>query len=70
MSSPAISQSRAARLRPFGITRVTNVFALWSQRRALSRLDGHLLEDIGLDAKSAHAEASRPVWDVPASWRS
>lgn len=32
------------------------------QRRALSRLDGHLLEDIGVSVSVAHQEATKPVW--------
>ena len=32
------------------------------QRRALARLDDHLLRDIGLSADIAHAETKRPFW--------
>ena len=39
------------------------------QRTALARLDDALLADIGLSARAAMAEAHRPFWDVPASWR-
>lgn len=39
------------------------------QRTALARLDDALLADIGLSAQAAMAEANRPLWDVPASWR-
>ncbi len=31
-------------------------------RRALQRLEPHLLKDIGLDRLSAQAEASKPFW--------
>lgn len=31
-------------------------------RRDLSRLDAHMLRDIGLDARSAESEAARPFW--------
>lgn len=37
-------------------------------RLALAKLDGRLLDDVGLDADAARAEASRPLWDVPATW--
>lgn len=33
-----------------------------SQRRALSELDDHLLEDVGLTRLQALREASKPVW--------
>lgn len=38
-------------------------------RAALSRLDPHLLRDIGLTAQEAQEEAERPAWDVPDHWR-
>lgn len=44
--------------------------ALYRSRRALSSLDNDRLADLGLDAESARSEAKRPVWDVPAGWRS
>ena len=31
-------------------------------RKALARLDSHALRDVGLDALSAEAEATRPFW--------
>lgn len=50
------------------------VFALavtvlkWEQRqqtrRALSRLDAHLLADIGLNARAAQAEAKKTFWQI------
>jgi uncharacterized protein YjiS (DUF1127 family) len=40
------------------------------QRTALEGLDAHLLRDIGISAEEAAQEAARPVWDVPANWRS
>lgn len=43
--------------------------AVWRSRRALSRLDPHLLRDIGLRDFEAAQEADRPIWDVPAPWR-
>ena len=39
------------------------------QRQSLRGLDAMLLADIGLTAKAAEAEANRPFWDVPATWR-
>jgi len=40
------------------------------QRAALSKLDDAALADIGLTRSQADAEAKRPLWDVPANWRS
>lgn len=41
---------------------------LWRTRRALARLDAHLLKDIGKTAQQARHEADLTVWDVPANW--
>jgi uncharacterized protein YjiS (DUF1127 family) len=38
-------------------------------RRHLSRLDEHLLRDIGLTRQEAETEAFRAPWDVPPHWR-
>ena len=43
--------------------------AVRRQRIALSRLEPHILRDIGLSAKDAEREAKRPTWDVPEFWR-
>ena len=40
------------------------------QRAALGKLDDAALADIGLTRAQAVAEAKRPLWDVPANWRS
>ena len=39
------------------------------QRIALKSLDDTALDDLGLTRAEALAEANRPIWDVPASWR-
>ncbi|MGL4309943.1 MAG: DUF1127 domain-containing protein [Paracoccaceae bacterium] len=45
---------------------VAGVFGLlqgrMATRRALGRLDTHLLRDIGLDQLSARAESAKPFW--------
>jgi uncharacterized protein YjiS (DUF1127 family) len=43
--------------------------ALWRSRRALARLDHHLLQDIGVTADDARREAALTVWDVPETWK-
>lgn len=44
-------------------------FAAHRQRNALRGLDDSRLADIGVTARAAAAEANRPFWDVPNSWR-
>lgn len=39
------------------------------ERQALLAPDPALLCDIGLTREQALAEASRPIWDAPATWR-
>lgn len=62
LSRPTCRQ-RPARLSLLG------AFALWRSRRALANLDSSQLEDVGITATQAHAEAERPFWDAPASWK-
>lgn len=57
----------ARRLSPWRL--IAALVALRRQRRALGRLEDHLLADIGLTPDRARAEAARPVWDVPPTWR-
>ncbi|MEP1355263.1 MAG: DUF1127 domain-containing protein [Tateyamaria sp.] len=48
---------------------LTTLLSVWRSRRALAQLDANALADIGVSAKSAHKEAAKPIWDVPANWR-
>ena len=48
---------------------IAMAIAARKQRTALKNLDEAKLRDLGLTAAEAEAEASRPIWDVPASWR-
>ena len=48
---------------------LSQALAVWRSRRALARLDARALKDIGLSADRAAREASKPVWDVPSTWR-
>lgn len=50
------------------MARISNAMALHRSRARLASLDAHLLDDIGLDRRTAEAEANRPLWDAPASW--
>ncbi|HCW84740.1 MAG TPA: hypothetical protein DHC76_12125 [Rhodobacteraceae bacterium] len=38
-------------------------------RRALAKLDAHLLADIGITAKQAQEEAQLSTWNAPSFWR-
>lgn len=46
---------------------VRHLGAIQRQRQSLRELDRAALDDIGLTRSQADAEASRPVWDVPAN---
>lgn len=50
------------------VSRVFLFLSLWRERNALKDLDQHLLDDIGVSAAEARAEADRPVWDAPHRW--
>jgi uncharacterized protein YjiS (DUF1127 family) len=51
----ALSQQRAGRAR---------------SRKALLRLDDHLLADVGLTRHEAETEAAQSSWNAPLHWRS
>ncbi|MDK3018138.1 DUF1127 domain-containing protein [Pseudodonghicola flavimaris] len=61
--------SRSRRSRPALIARLAHMISVHRQRRALIKLDDRALEDIGISRSQARAEASRPFWDAPESWR-
>lgn len=57
---------RAARPRRGAVSVVARLFQTWrtrvKARRALARLDDHMLRDIGLDRLTANREVSRRFW--------
>ncbi len=55
--------------RPGLLTRLAAALAVARHRRRLKDLSDHILDDIGITRDAADREASRPVWDVPKSWR-
>ena len=61
-----LSASAKAPKRTFGLFALVD---LARERRQLAQMDAHLLEDLGIDQKTALTEARRPFWDVPAHWR-
>ena len=44
---------------------LVQAFATRHQRMRLDQLDDHLLNDIGIDRRTAYWEAHRPFWDRP-----
>jgi len=65
----------SAFFRPSSVTRprtrlsLLNLLALWRSRRALGALCENQLQDIGISRSQARAEAAKPIWDAPSSWR-
>ena len=51
------------------LRKVRHLNGIVQSRRALRRLDEHLLRDIGLTRHEAETEASRAPWDAPSHWR-
>ncbi|RID93265.1 DUF1127 domain-containing protein [Gemmobacter lutimaris] len=66
--SHSLARAVPAARRPL-LRRLFALAQLAHQRRALARLDNHLLRDIGLTRDMAEEEAQRAAWDVPAHWR-
>lgn len=50
-------------------TRIMAALDAHNSRVALRKLDPSALADIGLTQAQAHDEASRPIWDLPKSWK-
>ena len=62
-SATALPRSPFARLSMAGAWR--SLQTAWQRRQdraQLARLDAHILQDIGLDAEQALAEARKPFW--------
>ncbi len=53
----------------FSFARMLGWLDVGRQRRALLRLDDHLLRDINVPRHLAADEAGRPFWDVPETWK-
>jgi uncharacterized protein YjiS (DUF1127 family) len=51
------------------VRKIRRLGDLIRSRRALRRLDDHLLRDIGLTRHEAETEAARAPWDAPLHWR-
>ena len=65
------SHALPAPRRPRGLLqKIRQMLAIARQREDLSRLPDHILDDIGITAAQARAEAARAPWDVPSHWRS
>ncbi|SPF77305.1 hypothetical protein ALP8811_02330 [Aliiroseovarius pelagivivens] len=51
------------------LTWIVTAVEIRRERAALSQLDAHRLDDLGLTREQAQREASRPIWDVPSHWQ-
>ncbi len=51
------------------LQRIVLMNRVYRQRQALLSMEPTLLDDIGLNRDEARAEAARPIWDVPQTWR-
>lgn len=71
MSTPTTSlATRARQMRALSpLRRWIGLITLRRSRHRLGQLDDHLLRDIGISPDHARAEAARPLWDVPPTWR-
>lgn len=69
MSALSLTTSIALFPRKRNTVGLLGYLALWQQRRALAKMDDRQLDDIGVSRADALAEATRPLWDVPAHWR-
>ncbi len=58
---------QAKRRAPF-LSGLLTLLSIHRERKALSELDDHLLNDIGLTRNDAERETKRPVWDAPERW--
>jgi uncharacterized protein YjiS (DUF1127 family) len=65
----AIDRTYARPARTSVLKTLKAVYDTWQQRQALKSLDAAALEDIGVSARAAQSEASKPIWDVPQTWR-
>lgn len=51
------------------VAAMAQMIELAHQRRALAHLDASALNDMGISADAAQAEAQRPFWDAPDHWQ-
>ena len=63
---PAIARTDVRTQGAAWVARAWLVYAVWKERRALSRLDEAALKDIGLSRADVEREISRSVMDLPA----
>ncbi|GAA3853238.1 DUF1127 domain-containing protein [Celeribacter arenosi] len=68
MQALSLSTAAGARRAPSIVSRVVTALKLARTRQSLSKLDDHMLADIGLTREEARRESERPLWDAPRSW--
>lgn len=61
--------SFAMRLPVMLLSALSSVMSTRRTRAHLAHLDAAALCDIGITSDQARTEATRPFWDVPATWR-
>ena len=66
MSAPIVLKFASARPAGGILVVAMRQVGIWrdrrATRRALARLDGHMLRDIGLDGHTVSSEAVKPFW--------
>ena len=51
------------------LSHIWHAHRIWQERQSLTNMGPSLLDDIGINRAEAMAEAARPIWDVPQTWR-
>lgn len=69
MTAVTCTNAPAAKRSFSPLTWLASVFQTRRERVALSHLDQHMLNDLGLTRDQAQREVDRPIWDVPSHWR-
>lgn len=64
-SVPAITRSAARAAEASLFDRLWLALAVWQERRALARLDGRALHDLGLSRADVEHEVMRSPFDLP-----
>ncbi|WP_293576964.1 DUF1127 domain-containing protein [Phaeobacter sp.] len=64
MDTPYLTSYRHSRT---WLGTLLHCMTIWQERQALARMEAHDLEDLGLSAKDAAAEAGRSFWDLPSN---
>ena len=69
MTAVTCTNAPAAKRSFSPLTWLATVIQTRRERVALSHLDEHMLNDLGLTRDQAQREVNRPIWDVPSHWQ-